>query len=138
MHFFSTYASMSFVDAVFAAKDALKRQEFSILAEIDMQKVLKEHFSVDLRPYLIVSACSLSMAHRVIRADDAIGSMLLCDFVIQEHSGCCVEFSVVDPACTIGTVNHVVLSSVAQELQSLVRKVMDDIESAPKFHCAVV
>jgi uncharacterized protein (DUF302 family) len=136
MHFFSTYASMSFVDAVLAAKDALKRQEFSILAEIDMQKVLKERLSVDLRPYLIVSACSLSMAHRVIRADDAIGSMLLCDFVIQEHSDSCVEFSVVDPACTIGTVNHVVLISIAQELQSLVRKVMDDIESAPKFRRA--
>jgi uncharacterized protein (DUF302 family) len=127
---------MSFVDAVLAAKDALKRQEFSILAEIDMQKVLKEHLSVDLRPYLIVSACSLSLAHRAIRADDASGSMLLCDFAIQEHSDGCVEFSVVDPACTIGAVNHVVLISIAHELQSLVRKVMDDIESAPKFRRA--
>jgi uncharacterized protein (DUF302 family) len=127
---------MSFVDAVLAAKDALKRQEFSILAEIDMQKVLKEHLSVDLRPYLIVSACSLSLAHRAIRADDASGSMLLCDFTIQEHSDGCVEFSVVDPACTIGAVNHVVLISIAEELQSLVRKVMDDIESAPKFRRA--
>jgi uncharacterized protein (DUF302 family) len=127
---------MSFVDAVLAAKDALKRQEFSILAEIDMQKVLKEHLSVDLRPYLIVSACSLSLVHRAIRADDACGSMLLCDFVIQEHSDGCIEFSVVDPACTIGAVNHVVLISIAQELQSLVRKVMDDIESAPKFRRA--
>jgi hypothetical protein len=26
--------------------------------------------------------------------------------------------------------------SIAEELQSLVRKVMDDIESAPKFHRA--
>ena len=136
MHCFSTYASMSFVDAVLVAKDALKRQEFSILAEIDMQKVLKEHLSVDLRPYLIVSACSLSLAHRAIRADDASGSMLLCDFTIQEHSDGCVEFSVVDPACTIGAVNHVVLISIAEELQSLVRKVMDDIESAPKFRRA--
>jgi uncharacterized protein (DUF302 family) len=127
---------MSFVDAVLAAKDALKRQEFSILAEIDMQKVLKEHLSVDLRPYLVVSACSLPLAHRAIRADDAIGSMLLCDFVIQEHSDGCVEVSVVDPACTIGTINHVDMISIAQELQSLVGNVIDDIESAPKFHRA--
>jgi uncharacterized protein (DUF302 family) len=136
MHFFSTYASMGFADAVAAAKEALKREEFSILAEIDMRQVLKRHLSVDLRPYLILSACSLPLLHRAIKADDAISSMLICDLVIQEHSDGCVEFSVVDPACTVGTVNHVVLISIAQEQESLVRKVMDDIESAPKFHRA--
>ena len=128
MHFFSTYASMGFADAVAAAKEALRREEFSILAEIDMRKVLKRHLSVDLRPYLILSACNLPLIHRAIKADDAIGSMLLFDVVIQERSDSCVEFSVMDPACTIGAVNHVVMISIAEELQSLLRKVMDDIE----------
>lgn len=136
MHVFSTYASMVFADAVVAAKEALKREEFLIVAEIDMCQVLKRHLSVDLRPYVILSACNLALVYRAIKADDAIGSMLLCDVVIQEHSDSCVEFSVVDPGCTIGTVNDVVIISVAQEMQSLVRKVMDDIESAPKFRRA--
>lgn len=136
MHFLSTYANMGFADAVAAAKEALKREKFSILAEIDMRQILKGHLSLDLRPYLILSACNLPLAYRVIKADDAIGSMLLCDLVIQQHSDCCVEFSIVDPTCTIGRINHVVMISIAQELQSLVRKVMDAIESAPKFHRA--
>jgi uncharacterized protein (DUF302 family) len=129
MQFFSTYASMGFADAVIAAKEALKRQEFSILAEIDMRQVLKRHLSVDLRPYLVVSACSLPLAYRAIEADDAIGSMLLCDLVVQEHGDGCVEISVADPACTIGTINHVEMISIAQDFQSLVQKLMDDIES---------
>ena len=136
MHFISTYASMSFADAVGAVKEALKREKFSILAEIDMQQVLKRHLSVDLRPYLVLSACNLPLLHRAIKADDAIGSTLLCEMVIQEHSNGYVEISVVDPACTIGTINHVEMISIAQELQSLVRQVMEDIESAPKFHRA--
>jgi uncharacterized protein (DUF302 family) len=136
MHFFSTWSSMSFADAVAAAKEALKREEFLIVAEIDMRQVLKSHLSIDLRPYLILSACNLSLVHLAVEADDAIGSTLLCDMVIQEHSDGCVEFSVVDPACTIGTVNHVVMISIAEELQSLLQKVMDDIESAPKFQRA--
>lgn len=119
-----------------AAREALKREGFSILAEIDMRQVFKRHLSVDLRPYFILSVCNLPLVHRAIEADDAIGSMLLCDMVIQEHGDSCVEFSVVDPACTIGMVNHVVMISIAEELRSLVRKVMDDIESAPKFHRA--
>ena len=56
--------------------------------------------------------------------------------VIQEHRDGCVEISVVDPACTLGTINHVEMISIAQELQSQVRKFMDDIESAPQFHRA--
>ena len=136
MRFISTYASMSFADAVAAAKEALKREKFSILAEIDMQQVLKRHLSVDLRPYLVLSACNLPLLYRAVKGDDAIGSALLCEFVVQEHSDSCVEVSVVDPVCTIGTVNHVEMISIAQELQSLVRKVMEDIESTPKFHRA--
>jgi uncharacterized protein (DUF302 family) len=129
MNFFSKYISMGFADAVAATKEALQRQNLSILAEIDMHQVLRKYLSVDFRPYLILSACSLPLAHRAIKVDDAIGSTLLCDVVIQEHSDGCVEISVVDPACTIGTTNHVEMISIAQELQSLVRKSMDDIES---------
>lgn len=136
MHFFSTYTGMSFADAVATVKAALNRQEFSILAEIDMCQVLKKRLSVDLRPYLILSACSLPLAHRAIRADDAIGSMLLCDFVIQEQGDSCVEITIVDPTSTIGTINHVEMISIAQELQSLVWGVMNDIEQVPEFHRA--
>ena len=48
MHFISTYASVSFADAVAAAKEALKCEEFWILAEIDMRQVLKRHLSVPI------------------------------------------------------------------------------------------
>jgi uncharacterized protein (DUF302 family) len=127
---------MGFVDAVATAKEALKHQEFAILAEIDMRQVLKERLSVDLRPYVILSACSLPLAKRAIKVDDAIGSMLLCDVVIQERCESGVEISLVDPVYTIGTINNVEMISIAQELQSLVQKVIDDIKSAPKFHRA--
>ena len=68
--------------------------------------------------------------------DGAIGSMLLCEAVIQEHNRGSVKISVVDPICTIGTINHVEMISIAEELRSLVQKLMNDIASAPKFHRA--
>lgn len=136
MRFFSMYASMGFADAVAATKKALKRQEFTILTEIDMRQVLKEVSPSILRPYLIQSACSLPLAYRAIKVDDVIGSMLLCEVVIQEHNGGCVKISAVDPVCTIGTINHVEIISIAEELRSLIQKAMDDITSAPRFHRA--
>ena len=133
MHFFSKCVSMNFPDAVVATKEVLQRHGFSILAEVDMHKVLRKHLSVDLRPYAIFCACSLPLAHRAIKADDAIGSMLLCNLVIQEHCEGCVEISVVDPACSIGTINHVEMISIAQEMHSILRELMDDIESVPRL-----
>ena len=133
MHVFSRYVDMSIADAVEATKEALKRQEFSILAEIDMRQVLKKHLSVDLRPYLILSACSLPLAHRAIKVDDAIGSMLLCDVVIQERGESGVKISVVDPVYTVGTINHVEMISIAQEMHSILRKLMDHVESVPRL-----
>jgi uncharacterized protein (DUF302 family) len=136
MRFFCTYASMGFADAVAATKKALKRQRFTILSEIDIRQVLKEVSPSILRPHLILSACSLPLAYRAIKVDDVISSMLLCEVVIQEHNGDCVKISVMDPACTIGAINHVEMISIAEELRSLVQEVMDDIASAPKFHRA--
>jgi uncharacterized protein (DUF302 family) len=136
MHFLSTSASIGFVDAVATAKEALKREGFVVLAEIDMRQVLKRYLSVDLRPYVILSACNPPLVRQAIKADDAIGSVLLCEVVIQEHGDNCVEFSVVDPAYTIGTINDVTMVSIAKELQSLLRKVMDGIASAPELHRA--
>jgi uncharacterized protein (DUF302 family) len=136
MRFFSAYASIGFAGAVAATKEALKRQEFMILAEIDIRQVLKEVSPSILRPYLILSACSLPLAYRAIKVDDVIGSTLLCEVMIQEHNRGCVKISVVDPVCTIGTINHVEMISIAEELRSLVQKVMDDIASAPEFHRA--
>ncbi len=136
MRFFSVYSSMEFADAVAAAREALERQKLSILAEIDMDQVLRKGLSVDVRPYLIISVCRLPLAHRAIKADEPIGSMLLCDLVIQEHRDGCVEISVVDPACTMGTINHVEMISIAEELRSLVQNAMQDIEAASKFRWA--
>lgn len=55
----------------------LSVRNFTILTEIDVRQVLKELSPSILRPYLILSACSLPLAYRAIKADDVIGSMLL-------------------------------------------------------------
>ncbi len=136
MHFFSRWVNVDFAEAVAATKEALNRHQFSILAEIDMQQTLGRNLGVDLHPYLILSTCSLPLAHRAIKVDDAICSMLICNMVVQEHGDGRVEISVVDPTCTIGTINHVEILSIAQELQSMIRNLMDDINPLPELHRA--
>jgi uncharacterized protein (DUF302 family) len=131
MYNFSKSTNMSFEDAVATAREVLKRHHFAVLAEIDLRKALRRDLAVDFRPYTILSAYSPQLAHRAIQADDEIGSILLCNVVVQQHRDGRVEISAADPSATIGTINHVDLIWGARDLRSMVQQVVDDIESRP-------
>ena len=85
MHYFSRSVTTNFDDAIAATKEALKRRKFAILAEIDVQEVLRRNLGMDFRRFVILSACSLPLACQAIEADSEIGSILLCNVVVQEH-----------------------------------------------------
>jgi len=130
MYYFSNSTDMSFDDAVASTRDALKRHHFAILAEIDLGKVLRRQLAVDFGPYVIISACSPQLVPQTIEADNQIGSILLCNLVVQQHRDGRVEISVADPAATIGTINNVELISAARKLRFMVQQVIDSISSA--------
>jgi uncharacterized protein (DUF302 family) len=132
MHYFCKSVTMSFEDAVAATKQALKRHHFAILAEIDLRNAIRTHLAVDFRPYLILSTYSPQLAQRAIEADDKIGSILICNLVVQQKVDGGVEISAADPAATIGTINHIELVSVARELRSLLQRAIDDVRSFPE------
>lgn len=132
MYYFSKYVNMSFEDAVATTKEALNYHHLAVVAEIDIGRALRRHLAVNHRPYLILSACNPKLAHRAIQADDEIGSILLCNVVIQQHSDGRVEISVADPIASIGMINHVELIWVARDLRSLLQRVIDEVDYWPK------
>ena len=132
MYYFSKSVSMSFEDAVAATKDALKRHSFNVLAEIDMREAFKKQLAVDFRPYLILGACNPQLAHRAIRTDGKIGSIVLSNIVIQQHDDGRVEISAADPAAAMGPINHVELICVTQDIRSAIRRVVDQVGHWPK------
>ncbi len=137
MYYFSKSVTMSFEDAVAATKDALKHHDFSVLAEIDMREAFRKHLALDFRPYLILAACSPQLAHRAIRTDDEIGSMVLSNVVIQQHDDGRVEISAADPFALMGTITHVELVWVTQDIRSVLQRVIDEVEYWPKSRCVL-
>jgi uncharacterized protein (DUF302 family) len=132
MHYFSKSVTMSFGDALGAIKLALKRHRLEILAEIDLSNALRRYLAIDYRPYLILSTCSLQMAERSIEADNNVGSILLCNVVVQQHWDGRIEISTADPAATIGTINNADLIWTTRELRSLVEQSIGDIDTFAK------
>jgi uncharacterized protein (DUF302 family) len=129
MHCFSTCLATSFGEALSLTKQALEHHGFAVLGQTDVRKALQGYLAVDFRPYAILSVCNLKLAKAAIEADDEIGAMLLSNVVVHERAAGCVDISVVDPAVTVGSLNHVAMIQLAKELRCQLRAAIDEIEA---------
>jgi uncharacterized protein (DUF302 family) len=132
MYFFSNSVNVSFDNTVLATKDALKRHGFEILAETDIRKAFKKHVALDFRPYLVLSACHPTSAHHAIQICDQIGSVLLCNVVVQQQNDGRVDISVADPATSMYVINHVELNWIVRKIRGHLQKAIEEIEPRPE------
>lgn len=133
MHFFSNSINASFEDTILAAKDVLRRHGFKIVSEIDIQKGFKKHLGANVRPYVILSVYDPVAAYHATRIFDRIGSVILCNVVVQELNDGCVDVSVVDPAAFMLVINHVELDLVVRDLRYNLQRAIEEINVRPAF-----
>ena len=103
---FSKTLRLPFDAAITQVTEALKREGFGILTEIDVQQTLKKKLDIDFRPYRILGACNPSLAHQALQAEDKIGTMLPCNVVVQELRSGMVEVSAVDPVASMTAIEN--------------------------------
>jgi len=72
-----------YADAVRRVRDALTREGFGVLSEIDMREKFKEKLDRDFRPYLILGACRPPLAYEALLADPAVGLLLPCNVTVE-------------------------------------------------------
>jgi len=123
-HFSKTLDS-SMDTAVSRVTEALKKEGFGVLTEIDVQKTLKAKIDVDFRPYRILGACNPGFAHQALLAEDKIGTMLPCNVIVQEHAPGRVEVSAIDPIESMKAVENSTLGGVATEVHKRLKRVIE-------------
>jgi uncharacterized protein (DUF302 family) len=126
-YYFSKTKNASFEDAVENIKDELRKEGFGMLTEIDVKDTLKKKLDVDFRKYRILGACNPPYAHKALQAEDKIGTMLPCNVIIQEISEGVVEIAAIDPVASMHAVKNPKLAEVADQIQSKLRKVVDNV-----------
>jgi len=124
---FSKTLDVPFDMAIAKATEALKREGFGVLTEIDVQSTLKQKLGVDFRKYRILGACNPGLAHRALQAEDKIGTMLPCNVIVQEHADGKVEVSAIDPIASMQAVANPGLATVATEVQGKLRRVIEGL-----------
>jgi uncharacterized protein (DUF302 family) len=124
---FTTTLNTSFDDAIVRVTEALKKEGFGILTEIDVKETLKKKLGVEFRPYKILGACNPPFAYQALLAEDKIGLMLPCHVIVQEHAPGRVEVSAVDPIASMQAVNNPKLADIAKEVQAKLKAVIDSL-----------
>ena len=126
-YYFNKTLPVAFDEAVRRTTEALKREGFGIITEIDVKQTLKAKIGVDFRNYRILGACNPKLAHEALLLEDKIGTMLPCNVVVQEIGDGRTEIAAIDPVASMQAVENTGLKQAAERVQSLLKKVIENI-----------
>ena len=124
---FSKTLDLPFDQAVARVIEALKREGFGVLTDIDVSATIKAKLGEAFRPYRILGACNPQLAYRALQLEDKIGTMLPCNVIVQEHAGRKVEVSAVDPVASMRAIDNPGLAEVASEVQTRLKRIVESL-----------
>lgn len=125
---FEAQTDLAFGEAVERCRQALAREGFGVLTEIDVQATLKKKLDVDRDPYLILGACHPPSAHRALTAVPAVGVLLPCNVCVSVEQGRTVVRAM-NPESALGMLDDPVLHEVACEVGAALRRVVESAAS---------
>lgn len=126
-YYFSKTLPDGFDEAVKRTTEALKREGFGIITEIDVKKTMKEKIGADFRNYRILGACNPTMAREALEIEDKIGTMLPCNVVVQDMGDGHVEVAAVDPVASMAAVGNPTLLQVAGRVREMLKSVVESL-----------
>jgi uncharacterized protein (DUF302 family) len=108
-------------------KEALKKEGFGVLTEIDVQEKMKEKLGIDMNKYIILGACNPPNAYKAILAEENIGLMLPCNVIVYEK-GSKTVLSVIRPTVAMQMIDNVELQKLAETVEGQLKKAFDTIK----------
>ncbi len=125
MYGFNVSVTGSMSDVKNRVTEALQKEGFGILTEIDVAATLKKKLDIDRNPYLILGACNPALASQALDADPDIGLLLPCNVVVREEDNGSITVGFMDPAAVLGLVDREGVAELAADVRSRLERVRD-------------
>lgn len=124
-----TTVELAYEDAVARTREALAKEGFGILTEIDVKATLKRKLDVDFRPYVILGACNPPLAYKALTAERDIGLLLPCNVIVYaaDESGKSVV-AVMDPVEALQLTGNDAVRPIAEDVRSRLQRVLEAVE----------
>jgi len=120
--------SMPYEVAVEKTKDALQKEGFGVLSEIDIRAKLKEKLGVDFKRYVILGACNPPLAYKALQAEPEIGLLLPCNVIVYETADGKSVVSAIDPDSMTAVIgDNAAVAEVARDARVRLQKALDAI-----------
>jgi uncharacterized protein (DUF302 family) len=113
----------SFSATLAATREALGRESFGVITEIDVKATMKAKLDLDYPNYVILGACNPPLAHAALKAEPGVGLLLPCNIVVTEEDDGAVV-SALDPGVLFGVIGREELAPVAQKVAEALKRVL--------------
>lgn len=102
---------------------ALAKEGFGVLSDIDVAGTLKKKLGLEVPPYRILGACNPQFAHRALEAEPQIGALLPCNVVVRQQGGKTVV-DIMDPLAVMQLVGKPEVEKIATEVRGRLDRVL--------------
>ena len=126
-YYFAKTLVGSFDEVVARTREALARQGFGVLTEIDVAATLKAKIGAEISPYLILGACNPSLAYEALQLEDKVGTMLPCNVVVRDAGDGRTEVAAIDPVASMSAIPNPMLKKQAAIVADKLAAVVADI-----------
>lgn len=117
----------SYEEAVPKVTEALKREGFGILTQIDVKETLKKKLDVDFPKYLILGACNPPLAHQALSAETEIGLLLPCNVIVYQGKDGRTVVAAQDPDAALAIVGNPSIAPIAKDARERLVRVIDSL-----------
>ena len=121
---FGKTVAASFAEAIDRVTQALQKEGFGVLTDIDVQATLKKKLDEEMPPYRILGACNPPLAHRAIEAEPSVGLLLPCNVVVRQDAAGKVHVEFMDPIARLATVDNPKLPELARDVKERLERAM--------------
>ena len=122
---FGKTVGMSFEQATEAVTQALAKEGFGVLTEIDVAATLKKKLGLERPPYKILGACNPQFAARALEMEPQIGALLPCNVVVRQGADGKTVVEFMDPNAVLGLVGRPEVAPIAAEVRARLERVME-------------
>jgi uncharacterized protein (DUF302 family) len=127
MYGFSRKVDAGYDDAVLRVREALQREGFGVLTEIDVRSTLKKKLDVDFRKYVILGACNPPFAHKALSAELEIGLLMPCNVIVYENDQGGVTVAAQDASMLATVTGNGALSELAAAVNDKLRRAIGSV-----------
>jgi uncharacterized protein (DUF302 family) len=126
---FTIVTDLGYEEAIRHCREALAKEGFGVLTEIDVRATLKQKLNVDRPPYMILGACHPPSAYKALAAAPEVGVLLPCNVTVSVEDGKTVVRAM-NPAVALGILQAEGLARVAEDVGEALKRAVEAVASA--------